>query len=213
MIIAIDFDGTIVEHQFPGIGKEMPHAFDTLIKWQAQGHKLILWTCRNQDELYEGRDLLQEAVTYCESKGFEFDAINCNSGDIDFNPEPKVYADLYIDDRANFTKIDWRYFDLLMDEKIGYGVTTGYTVNYIQDYTGIHDIRKRTRQRQLVDARAVAMAILKKKTRKSLHTIGVEMGGFDHATVLSSVKKVNNLRIADREFARYYAPVFEHFNM
>ena len=55
MTIAVDFDGTIVEHRYPAIGNELPFATDTLKMLIAEHHKLILWTVR-EDEL------LQEAV-------------------------------------------------------------------------------------------------------------------------------------------------------
>lgn len=45
-VIAIDFDGTVVEHKYPAIGKEMLFAFATLKALQQKGHKLILWTIR-----------------------------------------------------------------------------------------------------------------------------------------------------------------------
>ena len=58
MTIAVDFDGTIVTHAYPEIGKPIPFAIDTLKKLQQEGHhQLILWTCR------EG-ELLQEAIDY-----------------------------------------------------------------------------------------------------------------------------------------------------
>jgi hydroxymethylpyrimidine pyrophosphatase-like HAD family hydrolase len=56
MIIAIDFDGTIVEHRYPAIGKEMFFAFDTLKALQKDGHLLILWTCRHGKSLEEALD-------------------------------------------------------------------------------------------------------------------------------------------------------------
>ena len=46
MIIAVDFDGTIVEHRYPEIGKEIPFAIATLKQLQAERHLLILWTVR-----------------------------------------------------------------------------------------------------------------------------------------------------------------------
>ena len=55
MIIAVDFDGTIVEHKYPEIGKEIPFAITTLKRLQAEHHILILWTVR------EGK-LLEDAV-------------------------------------------------------------------------------------------------------------------------------------------------------
>lgn len=101
MIIAVDFDGTIVEHAFPEIGKELPGAFDALKMMKEAGHKLILWTCRNDEDSYlDGRKVLTEAVDFCRENGVEFDAVNENLKELSFQPYPKIYADLYIDDRA-----------------------------------------------------------------------------------------------------------------
>ena len=69
MTIAVDFDGTIVEHRYPAIGPEKPFAIDTLKYLCAHRHKLILWTVR------EG-ELLDEAVAYCQRRGLEFYAVN-----------------------------------------------------------------------------------------------------------------------------------------
>lgn len=46
MIIAVDFDGTIVEHKYPEIGRELPFAIETLKKLQQERHRLILWSVR-----------------------------------------------------------------------------------------------------------------------------------------------------------------------
>lgn len=95
MIIAVDFDGTIVEHKFPAIGKEMPFAIEILKKLAEDGHKLILWTSR------EG-DLLEEAIEYCKSRGVTFYAINTEKPDMGWDPNTvgrKIVADMYIDDR------------------------------------------------------------------------------------------------------------------
>ena len=69
MTIAVDFDGTIVEHKYPKIGDEIPFATDTLKMLIADHHKLILWTVR------EGK-LLDEAVEWCRKRGVEFYAVN-----------------------------------------------------------------------------------------------------------------------------------------
>ena len=58
MIMPIDFDGTIVEHKYPAIGKEVPGAVETLKQLIRDGHRLILWSVR------EGK-LLDEAVRWC----------------------------------------------------------------------------------------------------------------------------------------------------
>ena len=69
MIIAVDFDGTIVRHRYPKIGEEIPFATQTLAMLIRDGHRLILWTVR------EGA-LLDEAVEWCRQRGVEFYAIN-----------------------------------------------------------------------------------------------------------------------------------------
>jgi hydroxymethylpyrimidine pyrophosphatase-like HAD family hydrolase len=93
-IIAVDFDGTVVEHKYPAIGKEMLFAFATLKALQQKGHKLILWTFR------AGRPL-EEAVEYCKSKGIEFYAVNKNYPEevFDESISRKINADIFIDDR------------------------------------------------------------------------------------------------------------------
>lgn len=102
MIIAVDFDGTIVEHEFPEIGNEIPHAFKTLKSIQELGHILILWTYRSGKEL-------MDAVEYCRKNGVEFYAINNNTPDEIFDPSisRKIYADIYIDDRNILGLPDW----------------------------------------------------------------------------------------------------------
>ena len=65
MIIAVDFDGTIVEHKYPAIGKEIPLATVTLRQLIKDGHKLILWTVRENE-------LLDDAVKWCEERGIHF---------------------------------------------------------------------------------------------------------------------------------------------
>lgn len=93
-IIAVDFDGTVVEHAYPKIGKEMLFAFATLKALQAKGHKLILWTIRTGH-------LLDEAVEFCRQNGVEFYAVNKNFPDEEWAPDTprKLNADIFIDDR------------------------------------------------------------------------------------------------------------------
>jgi hypothetical protein len=92
--IAIDFDGTIVEHEYPKIGKEKLFAFRTLKELEKQGANLILWTFRTGKEL-------EEAVEYCRDNGIEFYAINKNYPEevIDETVSRKIDADIYIDDK------------------------------------------------------------------------------------------------------------------
>ena len=105
MRIAIDFDGTIVEHRYPRIGKEIPFAIATLKQLQTERHLLVLWTVR------EGK-LLDEAVDFCRKRGLEIYAVNANHPEEEVrndmtSPCRKVVADLYIDD-LNVGKLpDW----------------------------------------------------------------------------------------------------------
>ena len=92
--IAVDFDGTIVEHEYPKIGKEKLFAFRTLKELEKLGARLILWTFRAGKEL-------DEAVEYCRQNGIEFYAVNKNYPEevIDETVSRKIDADVYIDDK------------------------------------------------------------------------------------------------------------------
>ena len=103
MTIAVDFDGTIVTHEYPNIGKPIPFAIETLKKLQQEGHhQLILWTCR------EGQ-YLQDAIDYCAAKGLEFYAVNSNfpEENAEIVRARKLEADLFIDDRNLGGIPDW----------------------------------------------------------------------------------------------------------
>ena len=92
--IAVDFDGTIVEHEYPDIGKEKLFAFLTLKQLEKMGARLILWTWRNGKEL-------EEAVEFCRKNGIEFYAVNNSYPEEKFDDtvSRKIDADIYIDDK------------------------------------------------------------------------------------------------------------------
>jgi hydroxymethylpyrimidine pyrophosphatase-like HAD family hydrolase len=92
--IAVDFDGTIVEHAYPDIGKEKLFAFRTLKELEKKGARLILWTFRTGKEL-------DAAIEYCRNNGIEFYAVNKNYPEeiFDNTVSRKIDADLYIDDK------------------------------------------------------------------------------------------------------------------
>ena len=92
--IAVDFDGTIVEHAYPEIGKEMLFAFQTLKELNKLGANLILWTFRTGKEL-------EEAVEFCRKNGVEFYAVNKNYPEEVFDDtiSRKINADIFIDDK------------------------------------------------------------------------------------------------------------------
>lgn len=102
MTIAVDFDGTIVEHRYPKIGSEKPFAIQTLQQLQKEGHRLILFTAR------EG-ELLEKAVKFCRERGLDFYAVNSNEPEkaLFSRRTAKVIADIYIDDRNLGGLPDW----------------------------------------------------------------------------------------------------------
>jgi hypothetical protein len=95
MIIAVDFDGTLVDHEYPRIGREKMFAFETLKLLLKEQHRLILWTIRTGKEL-------DEAIEFCRERGVEFYAANKNFPEEVFDEvciSRKVNADIFIDDR------------------------------------------------------------------------------------------------------------------
>lgn len=112
LIIAVDFDGTIVEDSYPGIGEERIFAFETLKRLQADGHRLILWTYR------QGKKL-EEAVAYCKANGLEFYAVNKSFPEEELTEEVsrKIHADLFIDDRNIGGVLGWgEIYQMLTNE-------------------------------------------------------------------------------------------------
>ena len=104
MKIAIDFDGTIVEHRFPEIGPEKPHAIEALLRLKSAGVVIILWTCR-------AGPYLQEAVEWLNKRGVYPDAVN-EDPDAEENEFgfPKVATDYYLDDKAVPPFFGWEKF-------------------------------------------------------------------------------------------------------
>ena len=115
MIIAVDFDGTIVQDRYPAIGNEIAFATSTLKMLLNDGHKLILWTVR------EGR-ALEQAVQWCRERGVEFYAVNQDFPGEDpeetrhYSRKPKV--DIFIDDRNVGGLPDWgTIYQIIHDDK------------------------------------------------------------------------------------------------
>lgn len=103
MTIAVDFDGTIVEHRYPKIGEEIPFATETLKILAQERHKLILWTVR------EG-ELLEEAIEWCRQRGVLFYSVNKDYPEEEKSHNGfsrKLKADLFIDDRNLGGLPDW----------------------------------------------------------------------------------------------------------
>lgn len=94
-IIAFDFDGTVCEDAYPKVGKQKINIINKLIEEQAKGTKLILWTCRTGQ-------LLKDAALFLECFGLIPDAVNDNLPELKEQGllSRKVYANLYLDDKA-----------------------------------------------------------------------------------------------------------------
>jgi hypothetical protein len=113
MKIAVDFDGTIVEHKYPEIGEELLFAIETIKELQRRRHLIVLWTFRS------GK-YLDEAVEYCRNRGLEFYAVNKNYPEEAFDDtiSRKINADLFIDDRNLGGFPGWNVvFDMICSEK------------------------------------------------------------------------------------------------
>jgi hypothetical protein len=99
VIVAIDFDGTIVDHRYPAVGGPVPGALQWMKRFQSLGAKLVLWTMRSGGRT-DGTDPLKDAVDYCRESGVEFWGVNENPEQHDWTASPKAYAHVYVDDAA-----------------------------------------------------------------------------------------------------------------
>lgn len=91
MIIAVDFDGTCVEHDYPAIGIDVEGAADTLRALTARGHRLILYSMRSGDKL-------AKAERWFKERNIELWGVNNNPEQKEWTESPKVFAHIYIDD-------------------------------------------------------------------------------------------------------------------
>ena len=136
MVIAVDFDGTIVEHRYPSIGKELPFAVETLRRLSEEGHRLILWTVR------EG-ELLDQAVEFCRSRGLEFYAVNCDypeeKKERNSHFTRKLKVDMWIDDRNLGGLPDWG----TVYEMVHHGLTYEDLMRRFED-TGTQKSRRKS---------------------------------------------------------------------
>ena len=109
MIIAIDFDGTCVTHEFPNVGKDIGAA-SVLKELVANGHQLILWTMRSDDSVVnaphrsdihnQAGNYLSDAIKWFEVNEIPLYGVQKNPEQDSWTSSPKAYAQLYIDDAA-----------------------------------------------------------------------------------------------------------------
>jgi hypothetical protein len=139
MIIAIDFDGTCVTHEFPKVGKDIG-AIPVLKQIVNDGHHLVLFTLRSDivnptgedNELHlESGNYLSDAVQWFKDNDIPLYGIQSNPTQHTWTTSPKAYAQLYIDDAAlgcplivDETKSErpfvnwWKVMNYLVDAKI-----------------------------------------------------------------------------------------------
>lgn len=99
LVLAIDFDGTIVEHAYPRMGKLKSGAREAINALYDDGYTIIIWTCR-----YLLRDL-KACEKFLHDNNIKYHYINQNATAL-FDSRPKIFADVYIDDKGyKFT--DW----------------------------------------------------------------------------------------------------------
>lgn len=96
MYIAIDFDGTIVDHVFPEVGDPVPGAVEWIKKFKDAGAILILWTVRSDGAMYG--DVLTQALKFCEENELKFHFVNQSPEK--WSDSNKAFANVYIDDSA-----------------------------------------------------------------------------------------------------------------
>lgn len=136
IIICLDFDGTLVTHEFPHIGKDIG-AVPVLKKLLANGHRLILNTMRSDVTIPKSTDPfiqnisgnhLTNAINWCKENDIQLYAANINPEQSSWTSSPKIYGHLYIDDAAIGTPliydktisdrpfVDWKKVEILLQE-------------------------------------------------------------------------------------------------
>lgn len=128
MTVAIDFDGTLCERNWPDIGAEKPQVIRMAKEMQASGDKLILWTCRTGERL-------EEAVRWCAERGLFFDAVNDNLPEaVEYfgGNSRKVAAGLYIDDKS--------VNEILAVNRHEFKMTEYYAQTHKCEYCELHNV-------------------------------------------------------------------------
>lgn len=95
LLIAVDFDGTIVEDAYPKVGKPLPFALETIKMLQADGHRIVLWTYRHGKALKDAEEFMikRGIPPYAVNRSYPEEASHPN------DVSRKINADLFIDDR------------------------------------------------------------------------------------------------------------------
>lgn len=146
MTIAVDFDGTIVEHRYPEIGEERPFAIETLKMLVNDHHRLILWSVR------EGK-LLDEAVEWCRERGVEFWAVNRDyrrrHAKTILTTTRKLKVDMFIDDRNIGGIPDWGTIYRMISQHTTWQDIVDEAESGNPQYPGRHEEKKKKKWWQI----------------------------------------------------------------
>jgi hypothetical protein len=125
MIIGVDFDGTVVTHEYPEVGRDIG-AVPVLKKLVERGHNIILFTMRSHKKSY-GRDTLKDAEDWFTKNDIPLFGVNENPTQRSWTDSPKPHCNIYIDDAAlgiptvdnpdGRPYVDWPRVEELLKEK------------------------------------------------------------------------------------------------
>lgn len=129
MIVAVDFDGTLHDGKWPGIGEPLEGAIATMKEMQEMGVYIVIWTCRSGDDQ-------TRMINWLLEHQIPFDRINDNnpSHTLYFgNNSRKIHADLYIDDRQVGGLPTWcDIYDYVRDAKDKFDKKLGFVIDEIE---------------------------------------------------------------------------------
>lgn len=202
MVIAIDFDGTIVDgDNHPEIGDMAEGAKEAIRYLKSQGHYIIIHTCRSNNELVS-------AINFLVEHEIPFDRVNDNHPEHIAryrNNSRKIFADLYIDDRNLGGFPGWDFtLSVINDSQINHPSYMKQKMNIETAACDVFEIPRwklsaKTKITQVLEARQVCMWYRKKFTKASYKSIGL-IYARDHATALHATKTVDEQLSVDREF-------------
>jgi len=124
--LAIDFDGTLCDFAFPGIGKVKQGAKEAIDKFRELGYKIIIYSCRtchwhydifggSPDQPVMERDRVKEMISWLAENGIEYD-------EVDDGSRGKPSANAYIDDKGIRFQDNWKE----IQEFVEYADANGY---------------------------------------------------------------------------------------
>ena len=197
MKIAIEFDGTMAEDNYPEIGGLFPGVIDSLSDLKGSGHELVLLTKRAYCDIDQnGKDTLTNVIDLFKVFDIEFDYINTLLNKCDFiitsksinSPDFKVF----------WAEGNFNNFQTLVNGSLAINLINRKVFNYLN--IDRDKALSKTQKKESVQARQIAMYFSIEFTKHSLAYIGKEIGGKKHSTVIHSYRTVNNLIETDKKY-------------